>query len=541
MKAEDWLKEVYEPWVEKMKERKGRFETASGIPLQPLYSGDEEKETGFPGVFPFIRGIYPSMYRGRLWTMRQYSGFGTAEETNARYRYLLSIGQTGLSVAFDLPTQMGYDADHPKAEGEVGKVGVSISTLQDMETLFSEIPLDRVSTSMTINATAPIIWAMYLLVAQRRGIPWEKLNGTLQNDILKEFIARKTYIFPLEPSLRLACDCIEFSSKYVPSWHPISVSGYHIREAGSNAIQELGYTLLNAREYLQEVERRGVDMVPVLSRISFFFAVHSDFFEEIAKFRAARSLWAEWVMQRYHPDNPEALKLRFHCQTAGSTLTLQDPHLNIARVALQALSAVLGGAQSIHTNSFDEALALPSEYAVSIALKTQQVLAYETGVADVIDPLGGSYFLENLTKEISDRTRKVMEDILSGGGMLSAIQRGIPQKAIAENAYKIQQEIERKERIIVSVNAFPPAQQVTIPHLVIDEEKQEKQRERVKEYKRRRPKGKRMTALKELQLAVRQGKNCLFPIIECLREYATLGEISDALREVLGSYYPTGD
>ncbi|MFN4181947.1 MAG: methylmalonyl-CoA mutase, partial [bacterium] len=482
-----------------------------------------------------------SMYRGRLWTMRQYSGFGTAEETNARYRYLLSIGQTGLSVAFDLPTQMGYDADHPKAEGEVGKVGVSISTLEDMEMLFSEIPLDKVSTSMTINATAPIIWAMYLLVAQKRGIAWDKLNGTLQNDILKEFIARKTYIFPLEPSLRLAGDCIEFSSQYVPSWHPISVSGYHIREAGSNAIQELAYTFLNAQEYLGEVERRGVEMVAVLSRISFFFAVHSDFFEEIAKFRAARSLWAEWVMQRYHPENPEALKLRFHCQTAGSTLTLQDPHLNIARVALQALSGVLGGAQSIHTNSFDEALALPSEYAVSIALKTQQVLAYETGVADVIDPLGGSYFLEALTKEISDRTRKVIQDIVASGGMLSAIQRGIPQKAVAENAYKIQQEIERKERIVVSVNAFPPAQQFSIPHLVIDEKKQEMQRERVKEYKRARPKGERVAMLKELQSAVKRGENCLPPIINCLREYASLGEITDALCEVFGRYQPEGD
>ncbi len=539
MNFQEWEERVYRKWIEKHKERKAEFRTASGLALKPIYFDAGGKTLGFPGVFPFLRGIYPTMYRGRLWTMRQYAGFGTAEQTNARYRYLLEMGQTGLSVAFDLPTQMGYDADHPRAEGEVGKVGVSISTLSDMETLFEQIPLERVTASMTINATAPIIWAMYLLVAEKRGIPWNKLGGTVQNDILKEFIARKTYIYPLEPSLRLAGDCIEFAARYVPRWHPVSVSGYHIREAGSNAIQEMAYTLLNALEYIDEVRKRGMEIEPILSRISFFFSVQSDFFEEIAKFRAGRALWAELVQERYHPKDPEALKLRFHCQTGGSTLTLQDPHLNIARVAFQALSAIFGGAQSLHTNSYDEALALPSDEAVAIALKTQQVLAYETGIADVMDPMGGSFFLESLTQEIHNQTRELMNNILEMGGMISAIKQGIPQKAIAENAYKWQKQLESRERIIVGVNAFTSETPVSIPHLVVDEESQEKQKARVREYKKTRPAGKRAEMLKKLQKAAKKSENCLPAIIDCIREGATVGEISNALREVFGTYQPS--
>ena len=449
-----------EPAKQRFPERQPRFELTSGMEINPLYTSDDlqgadlEESPGYPGEYPFGRGIQPTMYRGRLWTMRQYSGFASAEESNRRYRYLLEQGQTGLSVAFDLPTQLGYDSDNPLSRGEVGKVGVPIDTLHDMEVLFKNIPLDKVSTSMTINATAPVLLAMYIVLAKRQGISLDKLDGTIQNDILKEYIARGTYIFPPLPSMRLTTDIFEYCSKNLPRWNTISISGYHIREAGSTAVQEIAFTLADGIAYVQAALDRGLNVDDFAGRLSFFFDAHNNLLEEVAKFRAARILWAEIMKERFGAKEPRSCMLRFHTQTAGCSLTAQQPYNNIVRVAVQALAAVLGGTQSLHTNSYDEAYATPSEEAVTTALRTQQVLAYESGVADSVDPLGGAFMVETLTREIKAAAQKYIEKIDSLGGALKAIEKGFPQREIQESAYRYQKEVEAEERVIVGVNKF---------------------------------------------------------------------------------------
>ncbi|MCD6158293.1 MAG: methylmalonyl-CoA mutase family protein [Euryarchaeota archaeon] len=549
---EKWKKEVYEPWVAKAPERKKEFETPSGIPIKPLYTPldlveknfDYVKDVGFPGVPPFTRGPYVTMYRGRIWTMRQYAGYGTAEESNKRYKYLLSQGQTGLSVAFDLPTQMGYDSDHPMAEGEVGKVGVAIDTLRDMEILFDGIPLDKVSTSMTINATAPIVISMYIAVAEGQGVKQEVLRGTVQNDILKEYIARGTYIYPPQPSMHLTTDIIIYCAKHVPKWNPISISGYHIREAGANAVQELAFTFANAIEYVRAVEARGIPVDKFAPRLSFFFAAHNDFLEEIAKFRAARKIWARIMREFFNAQKPESMRLRFHTQTGGSTLTAQQPENNIIRVTIQALAAVLGGTQSLHTNSYDEALSLPTEKSVRIALRTQQIIAYESGVADVVDPLAGSYYIEWLTSEIEERAMEYIYKIEDMGGAMIAIEKGYIQKEIADSAYKYQLEIEEKKRIIVGVNEFIVDEPIEIEILKVNPEVEEKQRQRLREIKQSRDQARVETVLKNLEKEAKKvvdGKkevNLMYAILDAVKAYATLGEISDTLRDVFGEYKP---
>ncbi|HDI12295.1 MAG TPA: methylmalonyl-CoA mutase [Candidatus Bathyarchaeota archaeon] len=541
---EAWEKETVPQSLARIPERKEEFLTNSYIPVKRIYTPldvkhlDYVRDLGFPGEYPFTRGVYPTMYRARLWTMRQYAGFGTAEQTNQRFKYLLEHGQTGLSVAFDFPTQLGYDCDHPLAKGEVGKAGVSVSTLRDMEIIFDGIPLDKVTTSMTINAPATILLAMYIAVAEKQGVSQEKLGGTVQNDILKEYAARGMYIFPPKPSMKLVTDIFEYCSKYVPRWNTISISGYHIREAGATAVQEVAFTLANAIAYVQAAINRGLDLGGFASRLSFFFAAHNNFFEEIAKFRAARRLWARIMRERFGAKNPAAWRLRFHTQTSGCTLTAQQPLNNIVRVTLQALAAVLGGTQSLHTNSFDEAMALPSELAVRVALRTQQIIAYESGVADVIDPLGGSYYVEWLTDKIEEEATRYIEKIDSMGGAVEAIEKGYIQREIVESAYKYQREVETKRRIIVGVNEFITEEKVPIEILKIDPKIEETLIERLRIIKQQRDNAKVKEVLEELRKAAEKDENLMPAILKAVKAYATIGEICNVLREVYGEYKP---
>ncbi|NJE41661.1 methylmalonyl-CoA mutase [Thermococcus sp. GR6] len=541
---EEWEEKVVKPLIAKRPERKEKFMTDDGFEIKRVYTPadlgedwDYLEKLGFPGQYPFTRGVYGTMYRGRFWTMRQYAGFGTAEESNKRYKYLLGQGQTGLSVAFDLPTQIGYDSDHPMSEGEVGKVGVAIDSLWDMRILFDGIPLDKVSTSMTINSTAANLLAMYILVAEEQGVKPEQLRGTVQNDILKEYIARGTYIFPPQPSMRLTTDIIMYCAEHVPKWNPISISGYHIREAGANAVQEVAFTLADGIEYVKAVIERGMDVDKFAGRLSFFFNAHNNFLEEIAKFRAARRLWAYIMKEWFNAKNPKSMLLRFHTQTAGSTLTAQQPENNIVRVAIQALAAVLGGTQSLHTNSYDEALSLPTEKSVRIALRTQQIIAYESGVVDTIDPLGGAYYIEWLTDHIYEEALKYIEKIQKMGGMMRAIERGYIQKEIAESAYKFQKEVEEKKRIIVGVNEFIVDEPLDVEILKVDPSIREKQIERLKKLRSERDNKKVEEALDKLRNAAEKEDENLMPyIIEAHRHLATLGEVTDVLREVWGEY-----
>ena len=520
------------------------FTTISGVPVEPLYGPEQldnfepARELGEPGEFPYTRGIHRDMYRGKLWTMRQFSGFATPEETNRRYHYLLEQGQAGLSVAFDLPTLMGYDADDRMSEGEVGKCGVSICSLEDMEILFRGIPLANITVSMTINSPAAVLWAMYLAVAEQQGADWQKLSGTLQNDILKEYIAQKEYIFPPRPSMRLVTDTIEFGAQQVPRFNPISISGYHIREAGSTAAQELAFTLRDGIEYVDWALDRGLEIDQFAPRLSFFFNAHSDFFEEIAKYRAARKIWAYVMRDRYGARNERSLKLRFHAQTAGCSLTWQQPYNNVVRTALQAMAAVLGGAQSLHTNSLDEAYALPSEQAVTIALRTQQILAYETGVANTPDPLGGSYFLEKMTLEMEAAANEYIDRIDKLGGMIPAIEAGFPQSEIAAASYRYQREVEQGERTIVGANRFQSEDQ-PIELLQIDQTAQKHQEEKLAGLRERRSQAAVQRSLDALSRAAEGTENTMPYIVDAVRCYATLGEICNALRGVFGTYTET--
>jgi len=530
--------------VQKYPERKSTFTTGGGVPVERLYTPENIKDLdytedlGFPGDYPYTRGVQPTMYRGRFWTMRQYAGYASAEESNERYKYLLQQGQTGLSVAFDLPTQIGYDSDHPMAQGEVGKVGVAIDSLEDMEILFDGIPLDKVSTSMTINAPASILLAMYIAVGEKQNVPADKLSGTIQNDILKEYIARGTYIFPPKPSMRLITDIFEFCSKHVPKWNTISISGYHIREAGSTAVQEVAFTLADGIAYVEAAVKKGLDPDVFGRRLSFFFNSHNDFLEEIAKFRAARRLWAKIMKERFGVTNPNAQKLRFHTQTAGCTLTAQQPENNIIRVTIQALAAVLGGTQSLHTNSFDEALALPTEESVRIALRTQQIIAYESGVTNTVDPLAGSYYLEWLTNEIERRAQEYIDKIDEMGGMLVAIEKGYVQQQIQDSAYAYQRAIEKGEQIVVGVNKFQIEEKGTSRKILrVDPSMAEKQIARLKALKESRDNVKVKEALEEIRKAAKDESVNLMPkILEAVKVYATLGEICDVLREEFGEY-----
>ncbi|SDX92194.1 methylmalonyl-CoA mutase [Acetomicrobium thermoterrenum DSM 13490] len=530
--------------VQKYPERKSTFTTGGGVPVERLYTPENIKDLdytedlGFPGDYPYTRGVQPTMYRGRFWTMRQYAGYASAEESNERYKYLLQQGQTGLSVAFDLPTQIGYDSDHPMAQGEVGKVGVAIDSLEDMEILFDGIPLDKVSTSMTINAPASILLAMYIAVGEKQNVPADKLSGTIQNDILKEYIARGTYIFPPKPSMRLITDIFEFCSKHVPKWNTISISGYHIREAGSTAVQEVAFTLADGIAYVEAAVKKGLDPNVFGRRLSFFFNSHNDFLEEIAKFRAARRLWAKIMKERFGVTNPNAQKLRFHTQTAGCTLTAQQPENNIIRVTIQALAAVLGGTQSLHTNSFDEALALPTEESVRIALRTQQIIAYESGVTNTVDPLAGSYYLEWLTNEIERRAQEYIDKIDEMGGMLVAIEKGYVQQQIQDSAYAYQRAIEKGEQIVVGVNKFQIEEKGTSRKILrVDPSMAEKQIARLKALKESRDNVKVKEALEEIRKTANDESANLMPkILEAVKVYATLGEICDVLREEFGEY-----
>jgi len=540
-KERAWEEDTLRPTLEKSPERQAEFTTISGHPIRRLYTPadlpgwDPDRDLGFPGEPPYTRGIHSTMHRGRLWTMRQFAGFGTAEDTNARFRYLLAQGQTGLSTAFDLPTLMGYDSDHPLSEGEVGKCGVAISSLADMEVLFDKIPLANVTTSMTINSPAAVIWAMYLAVAEKQGADWKKISGTLQNDILKEYIAQKEYIYPPEPSMRLVIDTFEFAVKNTPKFNPISISGYHIREAGSTAIQELAFTLRDGMEYVEYGMRRGLDVDQFVPQLSFFFNAHSDFFEEIAKYRAARRIWHKAMVERYHAKNPRTWALRFHTQTAGCSLTAQQPYNNVVRTAIQALAAVLGGTQSLHTNSLDEAWALPTEFAATIALRTQQIIAHETGVTNTVDPLGGSYFVESLTNEVERGAWDYIEKIDAMGGMVPAIERSYPQREIAEASYRYQRELDKKEKIMVGVNDYV-SEEKHLDILQIDETVAHRQAERLAKLRNDRSQSevdRRLTALRKAA----QGQDNLMPFLfDAVKSYATVGEICDALREVFGTY-----
>ncbi len=538
----EWEERYVKPLLEKAPERKKEFRTSSGFVIDRVYTPEDvnpdyEGMLGYPGVYPFTRGVYPTMYRGRLWTMRQYAGFGTAEETNARYRYLLEQGQTGLSVAFDLPTQIGYDSDHPMALGEVGKVGVAIDTLEDMEILFSGIPLDRVSTSMTINSTAAQILSMYIVVAESQGADRKILRGTVQNDMLKEYIARGTYIFPPEPSLRLATDIIMFCANEVPKWNSISISGYHMEEAGATPVQEVAFTLADGIEYVQRVIDRGMDVDAFAPRLSFFFSAGNNLIEEVAKFRAARRLWARIMKERFNARNPRSQMLRFHVQTAGCTLTAQQPENNIIRVTLQALAAVLGGAQSLHTNSFDEALSLPTEKAVRIALRTQQIIAEESGVADVADPMGGAYYLEWLTEKIEEEAMKYIDRIDEMGGVIRAIESGYIQREIQKSAYEKQKAIDEGELVVVGVNKYRMDEDIKAEILRIDQEIVRKQVERTKRFRENRDSRKVEEAVEKLKKAAEDPEKNLMPhILDAVKARATLGEMTDALREVFGEY-----
>ena len=523
-------------------ERKSRFATMGGIPLKTVYtqedlsSGDGSTSVGVPGEFPYTRGIYPTMYRGRLWTMRQYAGFGTAAQSNERYRYLLGKGQTGLSVAFDLPTQIGLDSDHPRSAGEVGKVGVAIDSLEDMETLFDGIPLERVSTSMTINSTAAILLALYLAVAKKQGANLQKLAGTVQNDILKEYIARGTYIYPPRPSMRIVTDLFAWCRAELPAWNTISISGYHIREAGSTAAQEIAFTLADAIAYVDAAIATGLAVDEFAPRLSFFFNAHNDLLEEIAKYRAARRLWAHLMRERFGARNPASMMLRFHAQTAGSSLTAQQPENNIVRVAIQALGAVLGGCQSLHTNSMDEALALPTEDAALLALRTQQIIAHETGVANTVDPAGGSYAIEKLTDELESRAREYIAKIDALGGMLRAIETGYVQGEIQKSAYEYQRAVERREQIVVGVNEFVAEKEIAIPTLRIDPDIERAQVERVRAMRARRDSARAAAKVTEVERRARSSENLMPAISDAVEALATIGEISDAMRRVFGEY-----
>ncbi len=536
-----WEKEVALPSVSKFKERKTEFLSPSGISLPRVAipgSTDYLKELGFPGEYPFTRGVQPTMYRSRFWTMRQYAGFASAQESNKRYRYLLEQGQTGLSVAFDLPTQIGYDADDAMALGEVGKVGVSISSLQDMLTLFDQIPLDKVSTSMTINAPAAVLLAMYIAVGKKQGVDSKQLRGTIQNDILKEYVARGTYIFPPKPSLRLITDIFQFCEREVPNWNTISISGYHIREAGSTAVQEVAFTIANAIAYVQAAIDSGLEVDHFASQLSFFFAAHNDFLEEIAKFRAARRVWAQIMKDRFGAKDPKSWMLRFHTQTGGSTLTAQQPENNIVRVAIQALAAVLGGTQSLHTNSMDEALWLPTEKSVRTALRTQQIIAYESGVGDTIDPMGGSYAIEYLTDEIVNRVMAYIKRIDDLGGALASIEKGFMQNEIQDSAYKFQKEVENKEQIVVGVNSFQVEDSKDLERLKVDHSIEENQHKNLANLRASRNHQKAHELLGRLSDAAKGSENLLPLFVECVENDLTLGEICGVLREVWGEYQP---
>jgi methylmalonyl-CoA mutase N-terminal domain/subunit len=534
-----WERTLVQPTLERFAERKPRFETDSGICIDRLYvPSDRPYETiGFPGEYPFTRGVYPTMYRGKFWTMRQYAGFGTAEESNARYRYLLGQGTTGLSVAFDLPTQIGYDSDHPLAEGEVGKVGVAIDTLADMETLFNGIPLEKVTTSMTINATAAILLCMYVAVAKKQGAELKRISGTIQNDILKEYVSRGTYIYPPEPSMRLVTDTFRWCASELPRWNTISISGYHIREAGANAVQEVAFTLGNGIAYVQAAIEAGLDVDAFGSQLSFFFNSHNNFFEEIAKFRAARRIWAKIMKERFHARNPETMKLRFHAQTGGATLTAQQIDNNVVRVTLQALAAVLGGCQSLHTNGRDEALALPTEESARLALRTQQIIAHESGVGDTVDPVGGSYFVEALTDAIETKAWELIRKIDELGGAVRAIEQKFIQQQISESAYRYQLDIERKEKVIVGVNEYLVDEEANVEILRIDESLARKQIERLQRIRAERNAHAVQQTLEGLRTAALGSDNLIPYILQCVEAYASVGEISDVLRAVWGEYH----
>jgi methylmalonyl-CoA mutase, N-terminal domain len=539
---DDWRRELYDATPE----REGELSsTISGLPNDPLYGPenveiDYENDLGYPGVYPFTRGVYPSMYRGKLWTMRQFAGFGTAAETNERFRYLLEHGQTGLSTAFDMPSLMGYDSDHARSLGEVGREGVAVDSLDDMETLFSGIPLGEVSTSMTINSTAAMALAFYVCVAEQQGVPRAELRGTIQTDILKEYIAQKEWIFPPEPSMRLVVDMIEFCAEEMPRWHPVSISGYHIREAGSNAQQELAFTLANGFAYVEAAVKRGLDVDDFAPRLSFFFNAHLDFFEEIAKYRAARRIWARELRERYGARNPRSWLMRFHTQTAGVSLTAQQPEVNIVRTALEAMSAVLGGTQSLHTNSFDEALALPTEHAVRIALRTQQVIAHETGVVNTIDPLGGSWYVEDLTNRLEKEAYEYFDRIDKLGGVIPAIKENFFQREIADASFRYQSEVEAKQRIIVGVNRYQAEEEPPIELLRVDPALEDEQIARVQAVRARRGTGAVETALAQLKEAASvEDRNLMPPIIEASRAYVTMGEMCEALRAVWGVWRET--
>jgi methylmalonyl-CoA mutase N-terminal domain/subunit len=537
-----WAREVLEPALKKAPERSTPFTTISGRPIDRLYTADSlpgfdyGRDLNNPGEFPYTRGIHPTGYRGRLWTMRQFAGYGTPEETNERYKTLLKAGGTGLSVAFDLPTLMGRDPDHELSLGEVGKCGVSIVSLADMERLFDGITLGGITTSMTINSPAPMIFAMYLIVAEQQGADWKQLSGTIQNDILKEFIAQKEYIYPPRESMRLITDVFAFCSKEVPKWNTVSVSGYHIREAGSTSLQELAFTLRDGIEYVQYGIDAGLDVDDFAPRISFFFNSHSDFFEEIAKFRAARRLWADVMRDRFGARHERSWKLRFHTQTAGVSLTAQQPYNNVVRTALQALAAVLGGTQSLHTNSLDEALALPTAEAATLALRTQQIIAHESGVTNVVDPLGGSYFLERLTLDMVEGARDYFAAIDGMGGMVEAIEQGFPQREIAEASYRFQQSVEQRQKIIVGVNDYVQEDEEPLPILYIDETTATRQLARLDELRRTRDHDRVRRALDDLRATARGTGNTMYPLLEAARAYATVGEMCDALRDVWGEY-----
>jgi methylmalonyl-CoA mutase N-terminal domain/subunit len=538
----EWKRELYDA----KPEREGElFSTISGLENEPLYTPDNveidyERDLGYPGVYPFTRGVYPSMYRGKLWTMRQFAGFGTAEETNARFRYLLEHGQTGLSTAFDMPTLMGYDSDHPRSLGEVGREGVAIDSLDDMETLFEGIPLDEVSTSMTINSPAAMLLAFYLCVGEEQGVPRQKLRGTIQTDILKEYIAQKEWIFPPEPSMRLVIDMVEFCAEEMPLWHPISISGYHIREAGSTAAQELAFTLADGFAYVEAAVARGLDVDDFAPRLSFFFNAHLDFFEEIAKYRAARRIWAHELKERYGARNPRSWLMRFHTQTAGVSLTAQQPEVNIIRTALEALAAVLGGTQSLHTNSFDEALALPTENAVRLALRTQQVIAHETGVVNTIDPLGGSYYVEDLTRRLEVEAYDYFDRIRKLGGVIPAIKENFFQREIADASFRYQHEVEQKQRIVVGVNRYQHEDEQPLEILRIDPALEGQQIARVRALRDRRDSAAVESALARLREdAAHEDRNLMPPIVDASKAYVTMGEMCDALRDVWGVWRET--
>ena len=537
-----WEEETLEPALKRLPERKPAFHNTSGINLQRLYTPEDLRQfdplddLGFPGEFPYTRGVHASMYRGRLWTMRLFAGYGTGEDTNLRYKYLLSQGNKGLSVAFDLPTLMGCDPDDPLSEGEVGKCGVSVASLRDMEALFEGIPLGDVTTSMTINAPAAVLLAMYVAVAEQQGVPLAALGGTLQNDILKEYIAQKEWIYPIRPSMRIITDMIAWCTEHLPRWNTISISGFHIREAGATAVQELAFTLYDGLTYVEEAIKAGLDIDDFAPRLSFFFNAHNDFFEEIAKYRAARRLWARELRRRFQPKDERSLRLRFHTQTSGETLTVQQPYNNVVRVAIQALAGVLGGTQSLHTNALDEAYALPTELAARIALRTQQIIAHESGVTNVVDPLGGSYYVETLTNQMEAAASEYFRKLDELGGMIAAIEKGFPQREIREAAWHYQREIERKERIIVGVNDYVMDEEEPIDTLIINPEVEKRQIERVRQLRASRAQERWQGALEALRKAAIAKENLMPPIVNAVKAYATVGEICTALKDVFGEY-----